>query len=368
MSDERREVLQDLADLAQVANGPSSVGHRFRSPMTNVAKELDAMIGESCEGGVTRSFFDSAQSSAYAAAELGTTQETGSLADPAISLSPKILSKEDYAAKRVPNRDSNAVQYSKSQLHEGDTLVVVRFPNNTPVYDAIDGFQLSDRHRVHSTKLKAASPEFKRLLEDQWQQHRAQRRNKLVGKLPKGISYVLDLTPPEEGEEALNLTADLCCSLGLRQWYKTEFTECKVAHGMVGGQDETTAVPMEKIDQQLFDPSNEAAVQEASEQHRVPLKRAGGEDEERILQATIATSKRMYDEIASQKNSSTTITEGKETECLEYCPIRHRTGIERLLQVIEGKDPRLDSAPKVWTLAVLASYFKCPSVVVIRPP
>jgi hypothetical protein len=51
-------------------------------------------------------------------------------------------------------------------------------------------------------------------------------------------------------------------------------------------------------------------------------------------------------------------------EPLEYCPIRHRTGIERLLQVIEGKDPRLDSAPKVWTLVTLAKYFGCAKVVV----
>ena len=44
---------------------------------------------------------------------------------------------------------------------------------------------------------------------------------------------------------------------------------------------------------------------------------------------------------------------------LDYCPIRHRAGIERLLQVIEKKEPRLDSATKVWTLAVLGKYFDC---------
>lgn len=51
-------------------------------------------------------------------------------------------------------------------------------------------------------------------------------------------------------------------------------------------------------------------------------------------------------------------------EALEYSPIRHRTGIERLLQAIEGKNPRLDSAPKVWTLVVLADHFGCAKVVV----
>lgn len=48
----------------------------------------------------------------------------------------------------------------------------------------------------------------------------------------------------------------------------------------------------------------------------------------------------------------------------EYSNIRHRLGIQRLLQVLEGRDPDLDSAPKVWTLWVLAKYFDCtPSVV-----
>lgn len=48
----------------------------------------------------------------------------------------------------------------------------------------------------------------------------------------------------------------------------------------------------------------------------------------------------------------------------EYCPVRHRAGIARLLKILEGKDPRLDSAPKVWTLFVLAKYFDCTTAVV----
>jgi hypothetical protein len=43
----------------------------------------------------------------------------------------------------------------------------------------------------------------------------------------------------------------------------------------------------------------------------------------------------------------------------DLCPVRHRQGIVALLQMIEGHEPRLDSAPKVYTLAVLAKYFDC---------
>jgi hypothetical protein len=56
--------------------------------------------------------------------------------------------------------------------------------------------------------------------------------------------------------------------------------------------------------------------------------------------------------------------EKAEDEIPEYCPIRHRAGIERLLRIIEGRDPRLDSAPKILTLAVLGKYFDCTHVVV----
>mgnify|MGYP001333253467 CR=1 FL=1 len=76
-------------------------------------------------------------------------------------------------------------------------------------------------------------------------------------------------------------------------------------------------------------------------------------------------SKRLSQQKASQESDYTRdYNEKIEVDTLDYCPIRHRTGIERLLQIIEGKDPRLDSAPKVWTLAVLAKHFECHNAVV----
>ncbi|KAL9107410.1 MAG: hypothetical protein Q9227_007694 [Pyrenula ochraceoflavens] len=43
----------------------------------------------------------------------------------------------------------------------------------------------------------------------------------------------------------------------------------------------------------------------------------------------------------------------------EYSQIRHRSAIERLLHAACGGDPRLDSAPKVWTYFAVAKYFDC---------
>lgn len=42
---------------------------------------------------------------------------------------------------------------------------------------------------------------------------------------------------------------------------------------------------------------------------------------------------------------------------LEYTPVRHRSAIERVLSALQGSDPKLDSAPKVWTTFAVAKYF-----------
>ena len=41
----------------------------------------------------------------------------------------------------------------------------------------------------------------------------------------------------------------------------------------------------------------------------------------------------------------------------EYSPVRHRSAIERVIAALIGIDPKLDSAPKVWTTFAVAKYF-----------
>ncbi|KAH7355434.1 hypothetical protein BKA65DRAFT_582370 [Rhexocercosporidium sp. MPI-PUGE-AT-0058] len=327
MAQERVQVLRDLSDIARVANGP-------QPPPLIPPPELETFATPEAEP----------IDQGYTPTPTGKT-------------------------KALTNRDANAIEYTKSQLNEGDTLVIVRFPNNQPVYDAT-GFRLSDTHRVHSDRLKSASPLFKKALEDDWQQHRFKRRNRLLGSMPDGIQYVLDLTPPEEGDDALELTAELSCSLGIRRWYKSEFSGVSAAHGLVGGEDETTVHPDLR-----FGTSSPGDVQEiidtgASSSNETPPRPVIAVDEDVALQRTLAQSKRLFQQNSTQQNDYTRNYNDKvkakktEIETLDYCPIRHRTGIERLLQIIEGKDPRLDSAPKVWTLAVLAKHFECANSVV----
>jgi hypothetical protein len=50
----------------------------------------------------------------------------------------------------------------------------------------------------------------------------------------------------------------------------------------------------------------------------------------------------------------------------DYCPIRHRNGIVRLLMLIEGKGCILDSAPRLFTILKLSCLFECSSILTDR--
>jgi hypothetical protein len=83
--------------------------------------------------------------------------------------------------------------------------------------------------------------------------------------------------------------------------------------------------------------------------------------EDRELEEAIELSRRDF-QVGEAISSSRDI--GQVEIIPEYCPIRHRAAISRLIQIINGENPKLDSAPKVWTLLGVANYFGCTDVVV----
>ena len=282
----------------------------------------------------------------------------------------------------LDERDRNAVAYSKAQLSEGDTLVLIQYPTDCEVFDAT-GFKMGgERFRVHSQKLLATGSKVFEKLFSEWEQTKFRRRNGFLGGLPFGINFVLNLTPPDEGDEAVNLIAELYCSPGIRSWF-TAAQRCKVPQNLVGGMDEVTRPkkpkPPLKHHENLvdaltdygFEPENhanstihfdeviEADYLIASPQVEEPTPK---EREDRELEEVLQRSKIEFFQLqtgASPQGGYRGIE-----EIPAYCPIRHRVGIEKLLQLIEGKEPCFDSAPKIWTLFVLAKYFECTKVVV----
>lgn len=124
-------------------------------------------------------------------------------------------------------------------------------------------------------------------------QYRTIRRRGLKNRLPPQIKYVLDLTPPTEGDEAAWLMSELCCVEGVRSWSQAG-ARWKVSKTLVGGHDEFTS------------PTAEA---------------------------------------------------GNTSQPPEVSPVRHRACIERVLNAIRGIDPMLDSAVKVYTTYAVARFF-----------
>lgn len=259
---------------------------------------------------------------------------------------------------QLAERDKASIAYTKGMLAEGDTLVFVEYPNAGQVYDAF-GFRITGTpHQVHSHKLLATGSEKLKEHFGSTKQFRVQARKKLRNRLPPGIKYVIDLTPPDEGDEAVNLTTDLSCSLGVRQWYSSE-ARLRIPSTLVGGKDEVAypapSAEPENVSEVLgFRPSTPPP-------RDVTLTRAAAKTERAEHQQIAEAIKLSQQDIPAFLQPVTWL------DVPEYDAIRHREGIARLLRLIEGKEPRLDSATKVWTLFALAKYFECTHTVVSFP-
>ncbi|PWY89805.1 hypothetical protein BO70DRAFT_377073 [Aspergillus heteromorphus CBS 117.55] len=92
-------------------------------------------------------------------------------------------------------------------------------------------------HRVNSQNLlRTESLDLTRPFEARKLAPTIKRRG-LAGVLPSGIRYVVDLTPPSEGDEAVTFTTELSCPLGIRTWARSKERWGLPEH-CVGGTDE----------------------------------------------------------------------------------------------------------------------------------
>ena len=180
--------------------------------------------------------------------------------------------------------------------NEGDTLIFIDPPSRQPGLSDEDYEHIVRRSSkpflMRSDKLIQASTLFKELLSST-RQFRTIRRRGLVNKLPHFVRYVLDLTPPAEGEDAVYLTASLSCSDGVRFWHQAAEI-WHVSDALVLGELE-------------------------------PAIGKGGP-------------------IVQHESS------------FEYSPMLHRAAIVRVLAAIQRQYYKLDSAVKVWTTTVVANY------------
>lgn len=215
-------------------------------------------------------------------------------------------------------------------VHEpdADTWIFVDPPPQQPEQDDLSYTRYVGRCRTpklmrSSTLLALNSAFFKKAL-GPTAQHRVLRRRSLVGTLPSHIKYVLDLTPPNEGDEAVYLTTELCCSDGVRSWALAGKL-WKISNTLIGGQEECSS-----FDRKQSIKTNKEVIERSNASQAEKLHKLSQLEEPYMLLP------------------------------LQYTPLRHRSAIERVLLAITGQDPRLDSAVKVWTACAVARYFEIP--------
>lgn len=123
--------------------------------------------------------------------------------------------------------------------------------------------------------------------------------------------------------DAVFLTTELCCSEGVRLWYQANDI-WNVAKTLVKGAEEYSSVSPTPVSKRTTSKLTE---------WKAPIR-----------------FKQSWGGSGAKATSSTMST----ILPLEYCPVRHRSAIERVLSALQGKDPVLDSAPKVWTTFAVA--------------
>ena len=215
----------------------------------------------------------------------------------------------------------------------GDTLIYIDPPQRQPEQDEYEYELYIKRYTVPMLMKKHTltrySPGLAKLFGPS-EQYRFLRRRKLANRLQGNVKYVIDLTPPSEGEDAVFLTTELCCSEGVRLWYQSNQI-WSVSKTLVEGAEEHSSVSPKPVSRPLLQipyPAQRQRISKLTEWkelggHKVPV----GSDTEPTCSTTMP---------------------------LEYSPVRHRYAIERVLSALQGKDPILDSATKVWTTFAVA--------------
>ncbi|KAJ5159423.1 uncharacterized protein N7482_006427 [Penicillium canariense] len=230
-------------------------------------------------------------------------------------------------------------------LNDADTLVYIdpapedRTRNNilTP----------SIPHRVRSEKILATgSIYFERLFKPR-HQTRVRKHRGLATRLPPGIKYVIDLTPPTLDEDAIIFLTEVSCPMGIRTWALSR-VKWRLPPSCIGGEDEMDVLP--------FTPESPTAPGQMAtpvgEDDIFNLETPGVEDE--------GTS------MAEGENQPARPQQPLRTSLpLEYSAVRHREGIEKILHVLEGLNATLDTPSKLWTffaIAKLLDVAKVPAV------
>jgi hypothetical protein len=163
--------------------------------------------------------------------------------------------------------------------------------------------------------------------------------------LPYGIDYVLDFTPPLEGEECSELTASLWLPASTKIWWTAGYYK-------PSGLLESGPCEGQLYKRPLADKAVGAVL-------------SLGHDDECPCSTTYSDISNLW----ALADDVPGIYHGKwvpsfREHIKDYCRVRHCMNIVRILRAIAGEDLLINSASRMWTLAHLALYLDVVSVVV----
>ncbi|KAJ8122404.1 hypothetical protein ONZ43_g1393 [Nemania bipapillata] len=224
-------------------------------------------------------------------------------------------------AERREQADYQRLEDLSVTTTSGDTLVIVKFPPGNFVNCHGWKWETKEFFMDSQQLLATGSSVFAEKLSPEGQVH-ARRCLDRDAKPHLYAKYILNLTPPVEGDELAAQVAQLSLSEGVRDWWKQHFVS-NISQFLVYGHDDICPQHIEAL-------ISEAGVNVRRHEYLMG-----------IASLTCPTTR----------------------EIADYCPIRHRAAILRLLLAIAHGELVLNSAPRTVTMAVVAKTLDCANVV-----
>lgn len=265
-----------------------------------------------------------------------------------------------YRPKDSKSDEDWAVPFVGIVLNAGDVLVYIDIPAISSARGATNCEGVVPHNlqfRVHSHNLLSlGDTKFKRLLLNKRKQKKWREVRKPTDKEMEGVDFILDLTPDMEGDDRVFELAELSLTKGIADWWAADKMH-KIPESMVRGHDDICSC-------QQTDRSVDTS---KSMTERLVVIRTGeseGGTNENSPPELVALPPLPEDLLRLRAQGVEELFETPPCyQIPDYCPFRHCNSIARLLLMIEGRNVRLNSAARMWTMVGISKIYECPSVV-----
>ncbi|KAF7717757.1 Uncharacterized protein PECH_007353 [Penicillium ucsense] len=197
-------------------------------------------------------------------------------------------------------------------LDDGDTLAFIDPEPRGRVQQ-----QPAAIHRIRSQTLLATESTYLRKLFSTRKQSFFRRQRGFSNHLPKGITYVIDLTPQDTEEEETFILTEVVCPMQIRTW-------------------RLLAGPLD-----------------------LPSECVGGEDENETVLLSMSDLPSAIDSDSSKTSVEIPV---------EYSAKRHRECIEMVIRALEGFDVTLDTASRMWTYSAIVQLYQIGNTSLVTDP